>query len=78
MAKCKKGKTVGCHLSFDIAKALEEHSENIGWSVSRYLAYMAETWYANGCPPINNIEEGILMAQAKERSMGAHRIKRRV
>lgn len=59
MAKCKKGRTISTHLSFELARILESRSEDLGWSVSRYLGYILEDWYAQGCPAINNIEESM-------------------
>ena len=59
MAKCAKGKTVSAHLSFEIADVIETRANNMGWSVSKYVGYILQDWYARGCPAINNIEEAM-------------------
>ena len=59
MAKCKRGKTVGCHISFEIANVIDMRAKKMGWSISRYIGYILEDWYARGCPAINNIEEAL-------------------
>ena len=59
MAKCKKGRTISAHVSNEIAAIIEKRAEKMGWSVSRYIGYILEDWYARGCPAINNIEEAM-------------------
>lgn len=59
MAKCKKGRTISAHISYEIAAIIEERAAKMGWSVSRYIGYILEDWYARGCPAINNIEEAM-------------------
>ena len=59
MAKCKKGKTISAHLSFEIAGIIEERAAAMGWSVSKYIGYILQDWYARGCPAINSIEKAL-------------------
>lgn len=66
MAKCKKGKTVSAHLSFEIANAIESRATAMNWSVSKYVGYILQDWYARGCPAINNIEEAMGVPNAIE------------
>lgn len=59
MAKCKKGTTVGTHIPFEVIEMLESRANAMGWTVSKYIAYILQDWYARGCPAINNIEEAM-------------------
>ena len=66
MAKCKKGSTVGTHLPFELIETLEQRANKIGWTVSKYIAYILQDWYDRGCPAINNIEEAMGIPNAIE------------
>ena len=66
MAKCTRGKTVSTHLSFEIANIIELRAKSMDWSVSKYVGYILQDWYARGCPAINNIEEAMGIPNAIE------------
>lgn len=59
MAKCKKSRTISAHISNEIAATIKERAAKMDWSVSRYIGYILEDWYARGCPAINNLEESM-------------------
>lgn len=59
---------VNTRLSDPLLEKIDERRKLLGKTRASYLALIAEQWYANNCPPVNDFEARVMEKHSTKRA----------
>lgn len=65
MAKTQNADTLGVHLPNEVIAEITERGDAIGQKKGKYGALIIMKWYAEGCPPVNDVDRAMTILRGK-------------